>query len=79
MSKKEDDYYDKKIDNGLKKKELEEKYGAHFSEFNELPPEMENQWLNSIQLKRLKNSLIMQKLPLFGNIWISLLSKRWMN
>jgi hypothetical protein len=48
MSKKEDDYYDKKIDNGLKKKELEEKYGAHFSEFNELPPEIENQWLNSI-------------------------------
>lgn len=48
MSKKEDDYYDKKIDNGLKKKELEEKYGAHFSEFSELPPEMENQWLNSI-------------------------------
>lgn len=49
MSKKEDDYYNKKIDNGLKKKELEEKYGAHFSEFNELPPEMENQWLNSIE------------------------------
>jgi hypothetical protein len=48
MSKKADDYYDKKIDNELKKKELEEKYGAHFSESNELPPEMENQWLNSI-------------------------------
>lgn len=49
MSKKEDDYYDRKIDNGLKKKELEEKYGAHFSEFKELPPELENQWLNSIE------------------------------
>ena len=49
MSKKEDDYYDKKIENGLKKKELEEKYGAHFSEFSELPPEMENQWLNSVE------------------------------
>jgi len=49
MSKKEDEYYDKKIDNGLKKKELEEKYGAHFSEFNEFPPEMENHWLNSIE------------------------------
>jgi hypothetical protein len=48
MSKKADDYYDKKIDNELKKKELEEKYGAHFSEFNELLPEMENHWLNSI-------------------------------
>lgn len=48
MSKKEDDYYDKKIDNELKKKELKEKYGAHFSEFTELSPEMENQWLNSI-------------------------------
>jgi hypothetical protein len=49
MSKKEDDYYNRKIDNELKKKELEEKYGAQFSEFNELPPEMENQWLNSIE------------------------------
>jgi len=48
MSKKADDYYDKKIDNELKKKELKEKYGAHFSEYSELPPEMENQWLNSI-------------------------------
>ena len=35
MREKEDDYYNKKIENGLKKKELEEKYGAHFSEFNE--------------------------------------------
>ena len=48
MSKKADDYYDKKINNELKKKELKEKYGAHFSEYSELPPEMENQWLNSI-------------------------------
>jgi hypothetical protein len=48
MRKKEDDYYNKKIENGLKKKELEEKYGAHFSEFNESPPEIEGQWLNSI-------------------------------
>ena len=38
MSKKEDDYFDKKIDNELKKKELKQKYGAHFSEFNELDP-----------------------------------------
>ena len=49
MSKKEDDYYDKKIDNELKKKELEKKYGAHFTELNELSPEIENQWLNSIE------------------------------
>ncbi len=49
MNKKADDYYDKKIDNELKKKELEEKYGAHFSESNELPPEIENQWLNSVE------------------------------
>ncbi|SHI65416.1 hypothetical protein SAMN05444280_104120 [Tangfeifania diversioriginum] len=48
MRKKADDYYDKKIDNDLKKKELEKKYGAYFSEDSELPPEMENQWLNSI-------------------------------
>jgi len=49
MSKKADDYYDRKIENGLKKKELEKKYGAHFSEFSELSPDMENQWLNSIE------------------------------
>ena len=49
MSKKEDDYYDKKINNELKKKELEEKYGAHFSDFKELPPEIENQWFNSVE------------------------------
>ena len=35
MKKDDDDDYNKKIENGLKKKELEEKYGAHFSEFNE--------------------------------------------
>lgn len=49
MAKKADDDYNKKIDNELKKKELEQKYGAHFSEFKELSLEMEHQWLNSIE------------------------------
>lgn len=40
---------DKKIDNGLKKKELEEKYGAKFFEKSELPPDLESAWLNNIE------------------------------
>ncbi|MFA9391376.1 MAG: hypothetical protein ACERKD_16325 [Prolixibacteraceae bacterium] len=44
------DDYDKKIDNGLKKKELEDKYGAFFSQDNNLPPEVESQWLSSVEM-----------------------------
>ena len=49
MSVKSNDYYDKKIDNELKKKELEKKHGAYFSENNDIPPELESAFLNSIE------------------------------
>ncbi len=50
MNKKTNDYYDKKIDNELKKKEIEKEFGAHFVKLNEdLPPEIESAWLNSVQ------------------------------
>ncbi|NPD85137.1 hypothetical protein HNS38_10225 [Lentimicrobium sp. L6] len=41
---------DQRIENGLKKKALEEKYGAHFSQHSDLPPEMESDWLKHIEL-----------------------------
>ena len=41
--------WDKKIDNGLKRKEIEEKYGAQFSNMGDLPPEIENEWLKYIE------------------------------
>ena len=45
-----DDYnYNKKIDNELKKKEIEEKYGARFSQTGDLSPELESKWLESIE------------------------------
>lgn len=44
-----DDYYNKKIDLELKKKELAEKYGAKFGQAGNLPPELENEWLNHIE------------------------------
>lgn len=44
------DVWDKKIDLGLKKKALEEKFGMSFSETNEnLSPDLEMQWLNYIE------------------------------
>jgi len=49
MDTKSNEYYNKKIDTELKKKELEEKYGAHFSENSKISPELENKWLNSIE------------------------------
>lgn len=49
MRNKSNDYYNKKIDIELKKKELEEKYDAHFSDKSSLTPEIENEWLNSIE------------------------------
>ena len=71
MKKDDDDDYNKKIENGLKKKELEEKYGAHFSEFNESPPEIEGQWLNSIDEFEKQHSN--------ANIWINRITKEQMN
>jgi hypothetical protein len=49
MDTKSNEFYNRKIDAELKKKELEEKYGAHFSENIEISPELENKWLNSIE------------------------------
>jgi hypothetical protein len=50
MNKKNNDYYDKKIDIELKRKALSEKYGVHFGETNtELPAEIEEVWLNSVE------------------------------
>jgi hypothetical protein len=44
-----EDYYDKKIDIGLKKKQMEEEFGAQFSPDSNLPPEMEMEWLNNVE------------------------------
>lgn len=55
MSTKSDEYYDKKIDNELKKKELEKKHGAHFSENSDMPLELESEWLNSIEAFELQH------------------------
>jgi hypothetical protein len=49
MNKSENDYYNQKIENELKKKELEQKYGAHFSQGSNLPTEIENEWLSNIE------------------------------
>lgn len=49
MNSKSNEYYDKKIDNELKKKELEKKHGAFFSESSDMPLELESEWLNSIE------------------------------
>lgn len=49
MTHKSDDYYNQKIDNELKKKELEEKHGAFFSNNGNLTPEFEGQWLENIE------------------------------
>ena len=49
MSNTENYNNNKKIDNELKKKEIEEKYGASFSQSGNLPPAIEGQWLESIE------------------------------
>lgn len=49
MKTESNEYYNKKIDNELKKKELAEKHGSHFSENNNISPELESEWLNSIE------------------------------
>lgn len=40
---------DKRIENGLKKKELEDKYGAVFSDHTDLPLDLENAWLKNVE------------------------------
>lgn len=49
MKKKENEHYDGIINNELKKKELAEKYGAHFGNASELPPEIEKEWLDYVE------------------------------
>ncbi|MGM0609071.1 MAG: hypothetical protein ACQESP_11735 [Candidatus Muiribacteriota bacterium] len=49
MNNIKNDNYNQKIDNELKKKELEEKYGARFNQESNISPELENEWLNSIE------------------------------
>jgi hypothetical protein len=49
MENHSNDYYNKKIDIELRKKELESKYGASFSESESLSPELESKWLDNIE------------------------------
>ena len=49
MENQSNDYYDKKIDVGIRKKELEKKYGASFGQSENLSPELESKWLNNIE------------------------------
>lgn len=49
MNNKSSEEDNKKIDIGLKKKELTEKYGAHFGEFSEIPAEIESECLQNIE------------------------------
>jgi hypothetical protein len=49
MTKKSDKDINKRIDNELKKKEMQKKYGAHFGGNSDLPPDIENEWLNYIE------------------------------
>jgi len=49
MNNIKNDNYNQKIDNELKKKELEEKYGARFNQESNISPELEKEWLNSIE------------------------------
>ncbi|MFO7878642.1 MAG: hypothetical protein R6V52_01210 [Bacteroidales bacterium] len=49
MKKQSDKDMDRRIDNGLKRQELEKKYGAKFGGSSELPPDVESEWLNYIE------------------------------
>jgi hypothetical protein len=48
MENLSNDQYNRKIDNEIKKKELENKYGAHFGQSN-ISPELESEWLKNIE------------------------------
>ncbi len=48
MNKEKNKDLNQKIDNELKKKELQKKYGADFRGESNISPELENQWLNYI-------------------------------
>lgn len=49
MKNKQKDDDDKRIENGQKKKELEDKYGAVFSDHTDLPLDLENAWLKNVE------------------------------
>ena len=49
MDNHENEKYNQKIDNELKKKEIEGKYGAKFSSLGNLPSDIEGEWLRSIE------------------------------
>ena len=49
MNNSKNDDYNQKIDNELKKKELADKYGAHFNQESNILPELESEWLNNIE------------------------------
>ena len=50
MNESKNNEYNQRIDNELKKKKLEKKYGACFSEQSNMSPELEKAWLNQIEL-----------------------------
>lgn len=50
MENQSNEYYNKKIDIELRKKELKKKYGVSFGQSENLSPELENEWLNNIEL-----------------------------
>lgn len=75
MKSKSNKNIDDEIDNGLKKKELEEKFGAKFSSMSDMPPEIEKEWLNSIedfeeQYRKAKKVTVLEKIgnPKFKKI-----------
>jgi hypothetical protein len=49
MKSKSNKDIDDRIDNGLKKKEMEEKFGAKFGSIGDISPEIEKEWLKSIE------------------------------
>ncbi|MEA3447573.1 MAG: hypothetical protein U9Q98_03865 [Bacteroidota bacterium] len=49
MTKKSDKDINKRIDNELKKKEMQKKYGAQFGGSSDLPPDIESEWLSNIE------------------------------
>lgn len=49
MAYNKDEFYNKKIDLEQKKKKLAEKFGAQFNHSNDLPPEIESDWLGYIE------------------------------
>jgi len=49
MNNSDNDSYNKKIDNELKKKALKKKYDAQFSQNNDISADLESEWLKNIE------------------------------